>query len=115
ARTEPEIGGAMAIAADAINARSPDLVLCGGDLIAGGFHSSSDAVAPRWDAYMSMAGTSAGEHHAVIGNHDLVGVRPRDGAASASDPRLDFRQRLGVDRTYGAFEALGYHFLLLDS
>ena len=115
ARTEPDIRTALAMAADAINVRSPDIVLCGGDLIAGGFRSTAEAVAPRWDAYMTMAGAIAGEHHAVIGNHDLVAARPRDGSAAAPDPRLAFRQRLGLERTYGAVEALGYHFLLLDS
>ena len=115
ADAKPETSAAMAMAAAAINAQRPDLVLCGGDLIAGGFASTSDRVAPRWDAYMDMARAIEAEHHAVVGNHDLVGVRPRDGSAAAPDPRLDFRQRLGLSRTYGSFEALGYRFILLDS
>lgn len=111
----PETSHAMAMAAAAINAQKPDLVLCGGDLIAGGFTSRPDQAAPRWDAYMTMMRAIEAEHHAVIGNHDLVGVRPADGSAAASDPRRDFVRRLGLSRTYGSFDALGYRFILLES
>jgi 3',5'-cyclic AMP phosphodiesterase CpdA len=106
---------ALTMAADAINAQDADLVLCGGDLIAGGFDARSDEVAPRWDAYTTMARAIEAEHHAVIGNHDLVAARPKDGSAPAPDPRLDFKRHLGVSRTYGTFDALGYRFVLLDS
>jgi len=47
--------------------------------------------------------------------HFPAGAVPKDGSPPAADPRQDFRQRLGLTRTYRAFEALGYHFLLLDS
>lgn len=110
-----ETSAALAMAAEVINAKKADLVLCGGDLIAGGFQSSPEDVAPRWDAYMDMVRAIDAEHHAVIGNHDLVSARPADGSASAADPRLDFKRRLGLSRTYGAFDALGYRFILLDA
>ena len=115
ADAEPPTPTALGMAAEAINAQRPDLVLCGGDLIAGGFEAKPDEVAPRWEAYTGMARAIEAEHHAVIGNHDLVGARPRDGSRPAPDPRLDFRRRLGVSRTYGTFDALGYRFVLLDS
>ncbi len=115
ADTEDETSTALAMAAEAINAQKADVVLCGGDLIAGGFEARPDKVAPRWDTYMRMARGIEGEHHAVIGNHDLVGARPADGSAAAPDPRLDFKQRLGLSRTYDTFDALGYRFILLDS
>ena len=54
ARTEWETPLALARATEAINAGKPDLVLAGGDLITGGFQSSSETVAPRWDAYLKM-------------------------------------------------------------
>ncbi len=110
-----ETSTALTMAAEAINAQKADLVLCGGDLIAGGFESTSDKVAPRWDAYMTMARAIEAEHHAVVGNHDLVGARPKDGSGAAPDPRLDFKQHLGLSHTYGTFDALGYRFILLDS
>lgn len=115
ADAKSKTSAALNMAVEAINAQKADLVLCGGDLIAGGFESRSDKVAPRWETYMDMARAIEAEHHAVLGNHDLVGVRPADGSATAPDPRLDFKQRLGLSRTYGSFDALGYRFILLDS
>jgi len=115
ARTAADTPAALAMAAEAINAQKPDLVVCGGDLIAGGFAATSDEVAPRWDAYADMEKAIEGEHHAVIGNHDLVGARRNDGQVPATDPRQDYKRRLGLSRTYGSFDALGYRFILLDS
>ena len=106
---------ALAMAAMAINAQRADLVLCGGDMIAGGASLTPDQAAPRWDAYMDMVRAIEAEHHAVIGNHDLVGVRPSDGSEALSDPRRDFKQRLGLRQSHGTFDALGYRFILLDS
>jgi 3',5'-cyclic AMP phosphodiesterase CpdA len=51
----------------------------------------------------------------VIGNHDLVAARPEDGTPPSPDPRAEFRARLDVGQTYRSFDALGYHFVLLDS
>ncbi len=109
------IPAALLRAASAINAQKADLVLGGGDLISGGFTATPAAVAPHWDAYMAMHAAIAGEHHVVLGNHDLVAAAPQDGSPPAADPRQDFRRRLGVARTYRSVEALGYRFLLLDS
>jgi Icc protein len=115
ARTEWETPTALMMAANAINAQKADLVLGGGDLIEGGFSSTSEEVAPRWDDYMAMHSAIEGEHHAVIGNHDLVGALPMDGSPPAADPRLDYKRRLGLTRTYRSFDALGYRVMLLDS
>ncbi len=114
-RTEWETPTALMMAAGAINAQKVDLVLGGGDLITDGFDSTSEEVAPRWDAYMAMHSAIESEHHAAIGNHDLVGALPKDGSPSAEDPRLDYKRRLGLTRTYRSFDALGYYFMLLDS
>ena len=109
------IPAALSRAAAAINAQQADLVLGGGDLIGGGFAATPAQAAPRWDTYMAMHAAIAGEHHAVIGNHDLVGAAPQDGSPPAEDPRQAYRRRLGVERTYWSLDALGYRFLLLDS
>ncbi len=114
-RTEWQTPLALTMAADAINAQKADLVLGGGDLITDGFEATSQQVASRWDAYMAMHDAIQGAHHVAIGNHDLVGVLPEDGSPPAADPRRDFKERFGLSRTYRSFEALGYHFLLLDS
>jgi 3',5'-cyclic AMP phosphodiesterase CpdA len=115
ARTEWETPAALIMAAGAINAQKADLVLGGGDLITDGFQSTSEQVAPRWDAYMAMHHALESEHHAAIGNHDLVGALPKDGSPPAADPRLDYKRRFGLTQTYRAFDALGYHVMLLDS
>ncbi|WP_167853575.1 metallophosphoesterase family protein [Roseovarius aestuariivivens] len=109
-----ETSAALAMAAEAMNAQNPDLVLCGGDLISGGFASNSKEMAPRWNAYMNMARAIRAEHHAVLGNHDLVGALQNNGH-DGTDPRSDFKRHLGLSRTYDSFEALGYRFILLDS
>jgi len=115
ARTEWDTPKALASAADAINAHNPDIVVACGDLITDGFQSSAETVAPRWDAYMKMHKSLDGEVHAAIGNHDLVAAIPEDGSEPSDDPRRIFRERFGVARTYYSFDALGYHFMLLDS
>lgn len=115
ADTAPETSRALEMAAAAINAQKPDLALCGGDMIAGGMTARPDQAARRWDVYMAMRAAIKAEHHAVIGNHDLVGLRPADGTDPETDPRKMFRQRMGQRRTYRAFDALGYRFVLLDT
>ncbi len=115
ASQDGEIPIALMMAAEAINAQKPDLVLGGGDLVTGGLALSAEDVAPDWDAYMAMHRAIKAEHHVAIGNRDLVGVFPKDGSPPAADPRLVYKQRLGLTRTYDAFDALGYHVMLLDT
>lgn len=115
ARTEWETPLALEQATAAINARKPDLVLAGGDLITDGFQSSAATVAPRWDAYLKMHRGIDADLHPAIGNHDLVAAIPEDGTTPAADPRAVFRERLGVERTFYAFDAVGYRFFVLDS
>ncbi len=106
---------ALVSAVERINSKNSDLIIGGGDLITGGFTSDPLLAAPRWDVYMDMHRGIAGEHHTVIGNHDLVGVLPSDGSAPVADPRSTYKQRLGLSRTFYAFDALGYRIILLDS
>jgi 3',5'-cyclic AMP phosphodiesterase CpdA len=106
---------AMTRATEAINAQKADLIIAGGDLITDGFQSSADRVAPRWDAYMKMHREIRGDLYPVIGNHDLVAAVPEDGTPAAKDPRTIYRLKMGLDRTYYSFNAVGYHFVILDS
>lgn len=115
ARTEWGTPEAMKIAAEAINDVQADLVLGGGDLITDGFQSGAAAVESRWDAYMAFHEMLDGTVHTAIGNHDLVGAIPEDGTEPSTDPRAEFRRRLGVDRTYYSFDINGYHVIVLDS
>ena len=116
AQPERGVPGALARAAAAINARSPDLVLATGDLITKGFEAVSPAeVAPRWDAYLALHRGLEADVFPALGNHDLVAARPADGSPPAADPRAVFRERLGLERTWYSFDAAGYRFFVLDS
>ena len=106
---------AMQRAVSKINERRADLIINGGDLIHGGFHLSEPAAEVRWDAYQVMHDAIKGEIFSTLGNHDLVAVNPKDGSSPSVDPRESFRNRLGLERTYYSFDALGYHFVVLDS
>ena len=115
ARTEWDTPQAMERAANAINGQGADLAIAGGDLITDGFQSSAETVAPRWDAYLAFHRRVHGDIYPVIGNHDLVAAIPEDGTQPSPDPRGIFREKLGLDSTYYAFDAVGYHFVVLDA
>jgi len=115
ARTEWQTPAAMAQAAAAINARGPELIVAGGDLITDGFQSAPGTVAPRWRAYLEMHHALRGRVEPVLGNHDLVAADPDDGSPASADPRAQFREHLGLDHTHRSFDVSGYHFILLDS
>ncbi len=115
ARMEWETPKAMARAAYAINTKKADLIISGGDLITDGFQSSTARAEPRWDAYMTMHHAIKADHFPVLGNHDLVAAMPMDGSTPATDPRKIYRDKMGLDRTYYSFDAVGYHFVILDS
>jgi 3',5'-cyclic AMP phosphodiesterase CpdA len=115
ARTEWETPKAMSLAANTINAKKADVVIAGGDLITDGFDSTAAKVAPRWDAYMKMQRAIHADVYPTIGNHDLVGADPKDGSSAARDPRAVYLAKMGLHRTYYSFNAVGYHFVILDS
>jgi Icc protein len=106
---------AMQRAVSEINRQRADLVINGGDLIHGGFRLSVPEAQARWDLYIAMHEAIKGDIFSTLGNHDLVAVIPEDGSAPSVDPRESFKRRLGLERTYYALDALGYHFLVLDS
>jgi 3',5'-cyclic AMP phosphodiesterase CpdA len=115
ARTEWETPKAMALAAEAINTYKADLVITGGDLITDGFESSAARVSPRWDVYMKMQRTIRADVYPTIGNHDLVAANPKDGTQAASDPRAIYLTQMGLHQSYYSFDAVEYHFIILDS
>lgn len=115
ARKEWGVPEAMAKAANAINDQRSDLVIGGGDFITDGFQSSAATVEHRWDAYLKMHRAIKKDVYPAIGNHDLVAAIPEDGTAPAKDPRAIYRRKMGLDRNYYSFDAVGYHFVILDS
>ena len=115
ARTEWETPRALDMAAAAINAHRPELVVAGGDLITDGFQSVAATVEPRWRAYLEMHRALRARVEPVLGNHDLVAAIPEDGSPPSADPRREFRRVFALDRTYRMVDAGGYRLLLLDS
>jgi len=116
ARVEWDTPVAMAQAAAVINDLRPDIVMNGGDLITDGFEVSDPSfLEPRWKAYMAMHNAIKGDVYSTIGNHDLVAADPRDGSPPIANPRKPFLDHLGLENTYYSFDALGYHFIVLDS
>jgi Icc protein len=112
---DAEVRAALTRAATAINAERPDLVIGGGDLIYDGFELAAADTDPLWDAYMAFQGAINAPVEPILGNHDLVAVRPSDGSEPIPDPRSVFRHRLGLDRTWRVVDAGGYRIFLLDS
>jgi len=112
---DDKVQAALAQAAQAINAKHPELVIGGGDLIYDGFELAAAATDPQWDAYMAFHSSIRAPVEPILGNHDLVAVRPADGSEPSADPRSIFRSRLGLDRTWRVVDAEGYRFFLLDS
>ncbi len=106
---------AMDTAAKAINARHPELVIGGGDLIYDGFEVDAASAEPQWDLYMGMHRAIRAPVEAILGNHDLVAVKPVDGSPPSADPRAVFRRKLGLERTWRVIDADGYRVFLLDS
>ena len=114
-RVEWDTPEALRLASDAMNQHHADVILCGGDMITDGYNGTSASVAPRWEAYLAMHRRLVPAPHAIVGNHDLVGVEPEDGSAPADDPRADVRRHLGLEQTYRSFDVAGYHVVLLDT
>jgi 3',5'-cyclic AMP phosphodiesterase CpdA len=115
ARPQARVQQALAECAAAVNRRRPDLIIAGGDLVSDGYTSSAKAMAPGWDAYLEMHQALRAPVYPVLGNHDLVAVRPDDGSPPSSDPRAVFRGYFGLDQTYRSLDAGGCHFILLDT
>ncbi len=115
ARVEWETPRALAMAAAAINAQRPELIVAGGDLITDGFQSSSATVAPRWQAYLEMHRALRARVEPALGNHDLVAAIPEDGSPPSADPRGEFRRAFSLERTYRSVGVGGYRLLILDA
>jgi len=115
ARKEWDTPRALQMATQSINSQKADIVIAGGDLITGGFESSAESVAPRWDVYMEMHKNICTDLFPAIGNHDLVAAIPEDGSPPSVKPREVFLEKMCLERTYYSFDALDYHFIVLDS
>jgi 3',5'-cyclic-AMP phosphodiesterase len=115
ARPEWNTPKALELAAAAINAQNPDLVIGGGDYITDGFQSAITNVELRWQTYLAMQEAIHAPVQPAMGNHDLVAAIPEDGSAPAEDPRGVYCEKMKLGNTYRSFDTNGYHFILLDS
>ena len=115
ARTEWETPRALELAARAMNAAAPDLIVGGGDCITEGFESSAAAMEPRWEVYLAFQRALSAPVAVAIGNHDLVAALPADGSKPLADPRSIFRERMGLSATYRSLDSNGYHIVFLDA
>ncbi len=93
----------------------PDLMLVGGDLITDGYTSDEPTAASRFDIFLERSKHLDCPSYYCVGNHDLVGVEPPQGAKKSADPRSVYREKLGLSRTYYSFDHRGWHFVVLDS
>ena len=94
----------------------PDFVLCGGDLT----HESPELDFPAAEQLIDRFLALWKDHTQLptfftFGNHDLVGTK--NASTARDDPRFGkglYRMRLGLERTYYAFERQGWRFIVLD-
>ena len=94
----------------------PDFVLCGGDLT----HESPELEFLAAEQLIDRFLTLWRNHTQVptfftFGNHDFAGTK--NASVARGDPRYGkglYRMRLGLDRTYYAFERGGWRFIILD-
>lgn len=110
-----EISQKLSLAAERINEMQGDIVIAGGDLISGGYHLGQEQAAPHWKEYLNFQNAICGSVHAALGNHDLVGARPKNQRDASSDPRSEFKRMLQIADTYYSFSAAGYYFIVLDA
>jgi len=92
-----------------------DLVIGGGDFVHGGFQSTREAMKPRFQIAADFLGWIGHPVEAVLGNHDMVGVRPDDGSEPESDTTADFRALTGVSELWRRFDRNGYRIFILQS
>jgi 3',5'-cyclic AMP phosphodiesterase CpdA len=92
-----------------------DLVIGGGDFVHGGFGSQSSEMEPRFAQAKSFLEAIGHPVEAVLGNHDMVGVRPADGSEPNPEPTRQFSELTGHSRFWRRFDRNGYRFFVLQS
>jgi Icc protein len=108
---DPGILSTLQQSIEPINSHHYDFSICGGDLISEGLLIDRPEAMKRWDEYIRYKSALIGESFPVIGNHDLFYT---DLLSTPSGKEL-FLDQTGLSRTFYSFDALGVHFLMLDS
>jgi 3',5'-cyclic AMP phosphodiesterase CpdA len=98
-----------------INALQPDLVLSGGDSIEGGYFLTKRNAVARWALFQNFRRQLRAPFYTVPGNHDLDSAFADRPGLIAADPFAMYLRQFQLQRTYGAFDFSGWHFILLNS
>jgi len=104
---------ALEMASAAVRRYRPDMIIAGGDLINGGLGCTAGEIRAQWELYSDFQNSLGARVYAAIGNRDLAGAWLREGPAE-SDPRREFKRRMGLSRTWYIMDAGAYRFLFLD-
>jgi 3',5'-cyclic-AMP phosphodiesterase len=96
-----------------------DLVLHTGDIIMEGFATKSGRVKTQWDLWTSVVKNGLSlPIHCALGNHDIWGWDKTKSETTGDEPQHGKRWAcdiLGRATPYTAFDAGGWHFVILDS
>lgn len=101
----------------AINARKPEFVITGGDLIMDALEVGPERLHLQWQLWDECLKTLSVPAHHTIGNHDVCGWSSKAivKAGDADYGKKFFADRYGQGRTYRSFDHGGWHFVILDS
>jgi 3',5'-cyclic AMP phosphodiesterase CpdA len=93
-----------------------DLIVTGGDHIMDSTDSSVDRAREQWDLYNRVIAATKTPVKSVLGNHDILGWGVQDmPAATSGYGRAMALDQLRMEKPYYAFDAGGWHFVMLDS
>jgi hypothetical protein len=110
ARPGRDIAPALQAMGVALGAQRADVIIAGGDSVDAGMSVSAEEARSMWISYRSILATVGGDVRHVFGERDLA-----QAGRGGADPRALIREELHQSRTYGAFNAEEFHFVLLDS
>jgi 3',5'-cyclic-AMP phosphodiesterase len=88
-----------------------DILIHGGDLITGGLDSPSKVSCKLTLQGKEFLNKINPEFYPCLGNHDHI-LDPNNGFNSGKEY---FKKVFNLENTYYSFDALGYHFIVLDS
>jgi 3',5'-cyclic AMP phosphodiesterase CpdA len=114
---QPELGAVDGVAQcfEQINRVKPAFTIAGGDLVMDADLKPKDRARQVYGLYMDVHKRLQMPVHAILGNHDIVGMQASSGV-KPEDPDFGkgwFEERFG--KRYRSFTHQGWHFVLLDS
>ena len=115
AREDLGVPEAMDLLATRVNRMKPDFLIGGGDYIHGGFRSTGEVAQKRFDVFRRFLDQVDVPAYWLIGNHDFVNAVDAEGNPTAGDPTALFKQQLGVEKLYGAFDLGGWEVITLQT